>query len=81
MTELATTLTIYGVSDMKKLGGPVKCPKCGGLNPSGFYNPDCCRWCGKGRINYKRFVDKLIDMKPLDPEYSKVADNHFWELA
>ena len=27
-------------------------------------------------------IDALLnDMKPLDPEYSKVVDDHFWELA
>ena len=29
-----------------------------------------------------RFIRRLIDdMQPLDPEYSKVVDNHFFELG
>ena len=70
---------------MKKLGAPVKCPKCGGSNPSGFNDPDRCRWCGKYKIDYAGFFDKVKEleqnMKPLDPEYSKTIDKHFWELA
>ena len=43
---------------MKKLGAPVKCPKCGGLNPSGFHDPARCRWCGKYKIDYSGILEK-----------------------
>jgi hypothetical protein len=30
---------------------------------------------------FTRFVDKIMyEMKPLDPEFSKTVDEHFWEL-
>jgi hypothetical protein len=31
----------------KRLGAPTPCPKCGGMNPSGFYDVERCVWCGK----------------------------------
>ncbi len=51
------------------LGESQKWPDCGKLNPSGFNLPKDCIWC------------KLEDQKPLDPEFSKTVDKHFWELV
>ena len=28
-----------------------------------------------------KILESLLDQKPLDPEYSKVVDDHFWELS
>ena len=28
-----------------------------------------------------KILESLFDQKPLDPEYSKTVDNHFWELS
>jgi len=32
-----------------KLGIPQQCLRCGGFNPSGFIDPDDCRWCGMNK--------------------------------
>ncbi len=52
-----------------RLGYPQTCPQCKRQNPSGFNLPKDCIWC------------KLEDQKPLDPEFSKTVDKHFWELV
>ena len=34
------------------------------------------------RDAYAKFIDEFFkDLTPLDPEYSKVVDDHFWELV
>ena len=43
-----------------RLGAPQKCPRCGGMNPSGFHNVEDCRWCGKyAEINTAQIQDKI----------------------
>ena len=60
---------------MKKLGGPVKCPICGGSNPSGFNDPDRCRWCGKHKVDYSGIlsrIETLMDAEPDTPELDEL---------
>jgi len=60
---------------MKKLGAPAKCPKCGGLNPSGFHDTDDCRWCGKNKIDYSGIlsrIETLMDAEPDTPELDEL---------
>jgi len=44
----------------RKLGAPVPCPRCGRPNPSGFYNVEDCRWCGKFGIDKGLVIGKPI---------------------
>jgi hypothetical protein len=45
-----------------------------------------CPWCGTAlcdkTIVIKEFCDKLRNnMEDLNPEFSKIVDDHFWELT
>jgi len=66
-----------------KLHKPIGvCPKCGqplsSTAPCGCYREHTV----EERDAYAKFIDEFFkDLTPLDPEYSKVVDDHFWELT
>ena len=58
------------------------CIFCGEYS-QGLYieTPGLCNACAAKHGNPKSLRELERNMTPLDPEYSKVADNHFWELT
>ncbi len=64
-----------------RLGHPHPCPVCRGSNPSGTRLPENCIWCRRKEAETAAIMRKLNNQKPLDPEFSKTVDKHFWELV
>jgi len=58
------------------------CRLCGQYS-QGLYieSVGICSACAAKYGRPKSLRELERNMKDLDPEYSKVADNHFWELA